>query len=782
MVSRMSRQWRVILISTVLMVGGLPASANELFVIHDGDSSVSNIGSLSRSGVPVYKLDVSEAMRLVDAMNVALEAEVPAETNEENIHQRWPAIEAIFKRIMSDGMNDLSRAVGRVGLAGEIRLTYNIRQLPALVHVRKGGYEYRVVEGVSNMNAALEQIEKVRFEQRASADTPVMGDPGLLVGKAGRESVHGKGSYEKKQLSLSDWLYGDSHKNNDRRGAASLFNQAGRILSDFVPNRNGKSEAPVTPSPTSPSTPASPSGGSVLPSATTSYSMLEALTDGMTAPSCLSLNITGVCSYTVLRVNCGWTGCSFRVSLEGSIELKHGNPEVVTAVYKRLGGTPIEEGSAFLSGVLNIFAGRGLELIHGEPVPDNFDDEDQTGGWLGESRGPGERTVMKYNEVMSIGHPGTLLSYMSAENPAPIDLYTQALLRAPLNLAGGLRDSGDQVATSLQRGASAVASVAGNPEGVLQSGDGVGAWQMPSGDEMVEMAEGVLEGGLATAATALLALTPEIQALLDAYGTVMDLQSILDAIEILQDPGGALNAQMTQVLEDFQAILDQLNALQSTFASIGLGVGGGTEMWSMCPTAGKFMLPYHLSGADFVQWRFNIPGLIHWQTYAPPLPPFKDYFVGQLDFSAGLPTAWGPVYPRQGWVQGADNVKVNAVTASRSAHVFTRPAQFGHVYNYLKPAEKADLTIQHPPEFNPTDATSGKWRPLTPDKDDECYVFGQDDSMFAPWSQGRQSDDGAHVYTLWRTYTCCPRPRRGGADFFDYVTLPHIPLDIPLIQ
>jgi hypothetical protein len=131
-------------------------------------------------------------------------------------------------------------------------------------------------------------------------------------------------------------------------------------------------------------------------------------------------------------------------------------------------------------------------------------------------------------------------------------------------------------------------------------------------------------------------------------------------------------------------------------------------------------------------------------------------------------------------------MKTGAVTAVRSVDVVTRPDQY-HVYNYLKEKKRETMMNNfgppnhryvHPKSFDLTDPETGRWQ-LLGDKGTECFdKFGDGDydrsgkkvttgsaageldmsSSKVPWTEGKESDDDAYVYVLWRKYTCCPAP------------------------
>lgn len=169
-----------------------------------------------------------------------------------------------------------------------------------------------------------------------------------------------------------------------------------------------------------------------------------------------------------------------------------------------------------------------------------------------------------------------------------------------------------------------------------------------------------------------------------------------------------------------------------------------------CAGAGTAFVPYLLSTLDTLAWRYNVPELAYPEALVP----------GQREVGARTTlNLWGNVYPRGGFLHGADDYKGGAVVAQRAGDIVTRSGQ-AHVYQPL--LSKAAQDGYWPAgALIEGDASTGKWQELTPTLSTGCAVFPH----AAPQVQAQQGD---YAFALWRPYACCSRRGQmflGSTDF-----------------
>ena len=157
-----------------------------------------------------------------------------------------------------------------------------------------------------------------------------------------------------------------------------------------------------------------------------------------------------------------------------------------------------------------------------------------------------------------------------------------------------------------------------------------------------------------------------------------------------------------------------------------------------CEGAGTAFMPYLLSTLDTIAWRYNIPEAFYPEALTPGLR--------EIGTRTGL-DLWGNVYARGGFLHQTDDYKSAAVVAQRAGDVVTRRNQI-HVYQPLLANARdgywpAGALVE-------TDASTGKWQPLTPTLSSSCVVFPHSGSL----AQARQGD---YAWALWRPYACCQR-------------------------
>ena len=121
-----------------------------------------------------------------------------------------------------------------------------------------------------------------------------------------------------------------------------------------------------------------------------------------------------------------------------------------------------------------------------------------------------------------------------------------------------------------------------------------------------------------------------------------------------------------------------------------------------CEGAGTAFMPYLLSTLDTIAWRYNIPEAF----YPEALIPGRR----EIGTRTGL-NLWGNVYARGGFLHQTDDHKSGAVVAQRAGDVVTRRNQI-HVYQPLRANSRDGYWPAG--ALMETDASTGKWQPLTP--------------------------------------------------------------------
>ena len=168
-----------------------------------------------------------------------------------------------------------------------------------------------------------------------------------------------------------------------------------------------------------------------------------------------------------------------------------------------------------------------------------------------------------------------------------------------------------------------------------------------------------------------------------------------------------------------------------------------------CEGAGTAFMPYLLSTLDTIAWRYNIPEAF----YPEALIPGRR----EIGTRTGM-NLWGNVYARGGFLHQTDDHKSGAVVAQRAGDVVTRRNQI-HVYQPLLASSRDGYWPAG--ALMETDASTGKWQPLTPTLSNSCVVFPHSGSL-------TQAQQGDYAWALWRPYACCQRRGQvflGSVDF-----------------
>ena len=160
----------------------------------------------------------------------------------------------------------------------------------------------------------------------------------------------------------------------------------------------------------------------------------------------------------------------------------------------------------------------------------------------------------------------------------------------------------------------------------------------------------------------------------------------------------------------------------------------------LCPSAARPLEPYFLSNMDFAGWRLVSPDIV-----SAPAALAGGRTVGRF------PDAWGPVYPRHGFVLQAETRRAAAVIAQRAADISTHGGA-GHVYRQL--GSGCGRGCEGPVPVRENDAAGGRWQLLFPGRG-ACRVFGDADAL--PAHDMREQ----YAWHLWRPYRCCePRGQK----------------------
>lgn len=162
----------------------------------------------------------------------------------------------------------------------------------------------------------------------------------------------------------------------------------------------------------------------------------------------------------------------------------------------------------------------------------------------------------------------------------------------------------------------------------------------------------------------------------------------------------------------------------------------------MLPSAAKPYSPYYLSLLDAYLWRF--PGLERF--YPGALIP------GVHDVGMIVLHDWGPVFPRNGYVDQPDDAKAGAVAAQRASDIITKMGE-PHLYfplsNVCGDHCKADPVAENSKQV--------EYQMIYPKVEKSCMIFGQSDAgSLQPWGMdAAQTGNNRYVWVMWRHYHGC---------------------------
>lgn len=162
----------------------------------------------------------------------------------------------------------------------------------------------------------------------------------------------------------------------------------------------------------------------------------------------------------------------------------------------------------------------------------------------------------------------------------------------------------------------------------------------------------------------------------------------------------------------------------------------------LLPGATTIFMPYYTSLLDAYAWRF--PALE--QFYPGSMVPGLNE-VGTL-----ILHDWGPIYPRNGYVNQPDDAKAAAVVAQRAADIATKMGQ-PHVYQPLSSKCGDHCDVDSAKE----NSAQTQYQMIYPKVDNQCLVFGKSDiTSLQPWgADAAKAGNNRYIWVMWRHYHGC---------------------------
>ncbi len=160
------------------------------------------------------------------------------------------------------------------------------------------------------------------------------------------------------------------------------------------------------------------------------------------------------------------------------------------------------------------------------------------------------------------------------------------------------------------------------------------------------------------------------------------------------------------------------------------------------PSSATPYAPYYSSLMDAYAWRFPVLEKFYPGSIIPGI-----HEVGTLVLHD-----WGPVYPRNGYVNQPDDAKAAAVDALRASTIITALGQ-PHVYRPLSNT-CGEHCSAYPVKENSKEA---QYQMIYPKAEDQCTIFGGSDiTSLRPWETDASSKGhDRYVWVLWRHYHGC---------------------------
>lgn len=493
----------------------------------------------------------------------------------------------------------------------------------------------------------------------------------------------------------------------------------------------------------------------------TELSVIDAYLESSESTDCWELRISGICLF--VYYDWYWFPCitgictSVDYGVYGSIRLSHFTPDFLVGTYPRLGKSPIDVARMLYADLQLQVTEPFMSALAG-PVAKGgikpYTDANQYSGRGAESQQVAtadgvtthkQKSILKFNEVDTIGHPGFILylwnvlmngdSIEEAFGGDPTDTLVGAV--------GGVLASAQTVPTRVE---AAVEEVKDTPD----AGDtkrakmllDIEGWDQLTTFDGEFMQDAKFDMNLVRLALMQVLGEEGAEAVSNVFTLWNTLQSVYQTYNQLQTSAEALNNFLTTFdLQQFQdlgqeifdnglmetfneAFQEAMTEMQESIDSIQTESGGSGFKFNsdlnMCYGSARPIYPYHLSGFDTLQWKFNLPEMVYRDSYKTPFASdVEEHYIGlpnsekessvlagfgqQLgvdlsEFAAGfskIGNNWGTVYPRNGFVPNSDGMKVGGVTSVRSVHVVTRDDQL-HVYNHITNPEDKRSPLGNP--------------------------------------------------------------------------------------
>lgn len=176
----------------------------------------------------------------------------------------------------------------------------------------------------------------------------------------------------------------------------------------------------------------------------------------------------------------------------------------------------------------------------------------------------------------------------------------------------------------------------------------------------------------------------------------------------------------------------------------------------LLPSTATPFTPYYSSLMDTYAWRF-----LALERFYP-----GSFIPGIHDVGTFVLHDWGPVYPRNGYVNQPDDAKAAAVDVLRASTIVTATGQ-PHIYMPLSNTCGKHCRA-YPVKENSKDA---QYQMIYPKVEKQCIVFGGSDiTSLHPWeTDAYTKGHDRYVWILWRHYRgCIPK---NGATYLGNINL-----------
>lgn len=164
--------------------------------------------------------------------------------------------------------------------------------------------------------------------------------------------------------------------------------------------------------------------------------------------------------------------------------------------------------------------------------------------------------------------------------------------------------------------------------------------------------------------------------------------------------------------------------------------------------------PYYSSLLDAYAWRF-----LALERFYPGSLILGIHEVGTL-----ILHDWGPVYPRNGYVNQPDDAKAAAVNAMRASTIVTSVGA-PHIYNPLSNSCGKHCVVSSVSE----NSSLTQYQMIYPIAQKQCVVFGSSDiASLQPWETAASiAGNDRYVWVMWRHYSGCIQDH--GATYLGFI-------------